>query len=116
MVTMGLLNTPEGIGSSQCVGARGEDRASWSCSLPLLDSNLHQHPAVASFQQESFVFKIKEMKPYMGLTPVMPALRLQQEQRQFEATWAALARLPHKQTKVRAMGFEERAFHSLRGS
>lgn len=103
MVTMGLLNTLEGIGSSQCVGARGEDdRASWSCSLPLLDSNLHQHLAVASFQQEGFVFKIKEMKPYMGHTPVIPAFRLQQEQRQFEATWAALVRLPHKQTKVRA--------------
>lgn len=44
MVTMGLLNMLEGIESSQCVRARGkEDRASWSRSLPLLDSNLHQH-------------------------------------------------------------------------
>lgn len=88
MVTMGLLNTLEGIESSQCWGG-GEGGQSFlvpqSAFAGLQSSSAS--PAVASFQKEVFAFKIKEMKPYVGHTPVVPSRwGLQQEKRQFEAT------------------------------
>lgn len=93
MVTMGLLNTLEGIESSQCwgTGGGGQRKGGQSFLVPQFAfaglQSSSASPAVTSFQKEGFAFKIKEMKPYVGHTPVVPSRwGLQQEKRQFEAT------------------------------
>lgn len=89
IVTVEVLDTLKGIRSGQCVEARGEAaRTSWSCSRPLLTPIFIS----TSFQQEDILLKIKEMKPCVGHTPVMPAFRRPKlEERQCEASWGGIS-------------------------